>query len=68
MKAEIKVSRVRLDRGGYDKSGRYFGRIHGYSLYRADIDDGVNFRTEYIQSEAYQSARAYFKFMGKVLP
>ena len=61
---EIKVSRVRLDAGGYDKRGQYFGT--GGRLFRAFIDDGTDIRTEYIRSGDYQSARAYFKSRGKV--
>jgi hypothetical protein len=61
---EIKVSRVRLDRDGYDKSGCYFGT--GARLFRAVIDDGADIRTEYIRSGDYQSARAHFKSRGKV--
>jgi hypothetical protein len=61
---EIKVSRVRLDAGGYDKSGCYFGT--GARLFRAVIDNGADIRTEYIRSADYQSARAHFKSRGKV--
>lgn len=62
----IKVSRVKLDNGGYDSGGKYFGNLRGLNLYCADLDDGNWIRREYIRAPGYQEARNHFKSFGRV--
>jgi hypothetical protein len=52
--------KVRLDRGGYDPDGRYWGAaINGTPpLFRAEADDGVEVREEYIRAWDRTGARA----------
>ena len=63
----VKVSRVRLDRQGYDRGGRYFGV--GPSLYHYEVDEPYfNYDSGYMRASSYQEARNHFKSKGyKVL-
>lgn len=59
-----KVSRVKVDRQGYTRDGRYFGR--GFPLFRSEAwDDKTGwYREEYFRSANYQTAREVCKRQG----
>jgi hypothetical protein len=61
---EVKVFRVKLNAGGYDRWGKYFGVLHHYPVFGADIDDGVYEKREYIRASSYQEAREHYKRLG----
>jgi hypothetical protein len=58
----VKIARVKVDRQGYDRHGRYWGV--GPRLYRADIDDGETVRTVHTRAYDYQGVRAWYKEDG----
>jgi hypothetical protein len=62
MNTVVKIRRVKLDSGGYDPFGRYFGV--GYPLFSVDIDNGIDERREYIRATSYQEARNRHKGPG----
>ena len=68
MQTEIKVTRVPLDRNGYDRHGRYFGL--GPKLYRVEWfnHDTPWPHVRYERASDYQSLRQALKPHGKVLP
>ncbi len=57
-----KIYRVKLDRQGYDRTGRYWGV--GPKLYRATMDDGETLRETHVRAPDYQYVRAWFKEDG----
>lgn len=59
-----KVSRIKLDSGGYDRHGKYYGNLRHYPVFAADIDDGEWVKREYIRASSYQEARSHFKKLG----
>ena len=61
---EVKVFRVKLDAGGYDRWGKYFGNLRHYPVFGADIDDGACEKREYIRASSYQEAREHYKRLG----
>jgi hypothetical protein len=54
------LRKVRLDRGGYDPDGRYWGAaINGTPpLFRAEADDGAEIHEEYVRAWDRTDARA----------
>ena len=59
-----KVFRVKLDAGGYDRWGKYFGKLPNYPVFGADIVNGAYERREYIRASSYQEAREHYKGLG----
>jgi hypothetical protein len=64
--SQVRAERVRLDRGGYDPSGRYWGT--GAPLYRVTDDDGN--LDEHVRAPDAPTARrrGVEQAGGKVIP
>jgi len=53
---KLQLRRVRLDSGGYDSGGAYWG--HGEPLYRADDEAGLGEVTLYFRARDREHAKA----------
>jgi len=58
----VTIRRVELDRGGYDTSGRYFGR--GGPLYHVTSDDIRNVNADYVRAVSYRALADDYRARG----